>query len=88
MSQAKLKILPIALGIASMSSSAPFAADAPAAKSSAIPGIEEVIITAQKTQESQQSVPISVAAFSTKDLEKQVILKVQDPVVAPGEWYP
>src|SRR5437763_744107 len=65
-----------------MSSAISFAADIPvAAQPAAAPttsGIEEVIITAQKVAESQQSVPISVAAFSGRDIQNQIILKMQD----------
>ena len=36
-------------------------------------GIEEIIVTAQKTDENIQDVPIAVTAFSTESLELQQI---------------
>jgi len=41
-------------------------------------GIEEVIITARKTEESAQVVPVSVTALSAGDLQKTAVLDVQD----------
>ena len=68
----QFKMLPIALGIATLSlgSVAVYAADTS--------GIEEVIVTARKTEESVQVVPVSVTALSTASLEKQAVLSVQD----------
>lgn len=78
----RFKLLPIAFGIAAMSftSAGAFAADAAAnpAAASTSTGIEEVIVTARKVEESQQSIPITVAAFSAKDIENKVVLGMRD----------
>jgi iron complex outermembrane receptor protein len=68
----QFRIVPIALGIATMSlgSAAVCAADNS--------GIEEVVITARKTEESVQVVPVSVMALSASDLQKSAVLDVQD----------
>ena len=78
MSQVKFRVLPIAFGIACMSAGVSFAADAPKAAAAATAGIEEVIITARKTEESVQAVPVSVTALSSAALEKQAVLSVAD----------
>ena len=78
MSQVKFRVLPIAFGIACMSAGVSFAADAPKAAAAATAGIEEVIITARKTEESAQTVPVSVSALSSAALEKQAVLSVAD----------
>src|SRR5437870_1730608 len=79
--QRRFKMIPIALGIASMSvmsiSRAAEPAPAPAAPAQSFQ-IEEVVVTARKVEESQQSLPISVAAFSAKDIAQNVILTVSD----------
>jgi outer membrane receptor protein involved in Fe transport len=49
-----------------------------AADAVATSGIEEVTVTARKTSESAQVVPVSVKAFSASDLEKNVVLTVSD----------
>ena len=41
-------------------------------------GMEEVIITARKTEESAQVVPVSVVALSSEGLTKAAVLSVQD----------
>lgn len=41
-------------------------------------GIEEVIVTARKTEESVQAVPVSVNALSADSIQKQAILSVAD----------
>lgn len=81
MSQVKFRMLPIAFGIASMSlgTADAFAADIQSAAAHAsTSAIEEVIITARKTEESAQVVPVSVTALSTDMLQKQAVLDVQD----------
>jgi len=48
-------------------------------------GIEEVIVTARKTQEAAQDLPITIAAFSEEELENKVVLNIQDiQSVTPG----
>ena len=42
------------------------------------PQIEEVVVTARKTAESQQSVPVAITALSQAGLERQVVHNVQD----------
>lgn len=52
---------------------------APASNTSAASsGIEEVIITARKTEESVQVVPVAVKALGPADLQKQAVLSVGD----------
>jgi len=47
--------------------------------------IENIIITARRVEESQQSVPITVTALSAQDLEQGAVLSVQDlQSVTPG----
>jgi len=78
MSQVKFRVLPIAFGIACMSAGVSYAADAPKAAATATVGIEEVIVTARKTEESVQAVPVSVTALSAGALERQAVLSVAD----------
>jgi iron complex outermembrane receptor protein len=57
------------------------AAESPAAAATAQParsGIEEVIVTARKQEESAQVVPVSITAMSPADLQKEAVLSVQD----------
>jgi len=77
MSQAKFRMLPIALGIASFPLGSTVSFSAGVATTSTT-GIEEVIITARKTEESAQVVPVSVTALSTESLQRQAVLDVQD----------
>ncbi len=47
--------------------------------------LDEVVVTAQRRSERLQDVPISVAAFSTKDLESAGVVSTADlPVLTPG----
>lgn len=82
----KTKLLPLALAIngavLAMASVGVHAADAPASKP-AVSGIEEVIITARKTEESAQAVPVSVTALSAEALTKNAITNIRD-VHVPG----
>jgi iron complex outermembrane receptor protein len=48
------------------------------AQSSAPEGIEEIVVTAQKREESLQDTPVSIAAFSAKDLEAKGISGLTD----------
>lgn len=48
------------------------------AQSSAPDGIEEIVVTAQKREESLQDTPVSIAAFSAKDLEAKGISGLTD----------
>ena len=45
--------------------------------------LEEVVVTARKVEESSQSVPVSIVAFSGADLQKKAIASIQD-VHVPG----
>lgn len=56
---------------ASVAQVAPVAAEADA-------GLEEIIVTAQKREESLQKTPISIAAFTAADLEKASITEISD----------
>jgi len=50
--------------------------------------IGEVVVTAQRRQEREQDVPISIEAFSPKELDSAVIQTVQDlNVISPGLNY-
>src|SRR4051812_30836348 len=40
--------------------------------------IEEVIVTARKTEESEQSVPLSITALSADKLEQKAVINVVD----------
>lgn len=65
-----------------MSAEPASAQDAPAARSTVL---EEIVVTARKTRETEQSLPISISAFSQAELENKVIQNVQDlEAVAPG----
>ncbi len=58
-----------------------------AAQTSAAPGaeIEEVVVTAQRREESGQSVPIAIAAFSETALQRQSVRSAEDlAVLTPG----
>lgn len=49
---------------------------------------DEIIVTAQKREQSILDVPISMTAFSAEDLEKQRVQKVEDfLLVSPGVQY-
>lgn len=48
-------------------------------------GFEDIIVTARKVQETQQSLPITIAAFSQSELQRKVVLNVADlQKVTPG----
>lgn len=72
-------LLAEASGLASAQATPPAAPAAPAA---AIPeartGIEEVIVTARKREESAQSIPVAVSAISGKDLQAAGVVTVED----------
>jgi len=47
--------------------------------------LEEVVVTARKTEESAQAVPVSIAALSSKDLAQGAVITTQDLAVhVPG----
>lgn len=75
----RFSLLPIVVGIAAIGNTPVWAAGAAStASATGNAGIEEVVVTARKIEESQQSLPISVAAFSPKDIENKVVLSVRD----------
>lgn len=48
-------------------------------------GFEDIVVTARKVEETQQSLAITIAAFSQEDLQKKVVLNVADlQKVTPG----
>lgn len=48
-------------------------------------GVEDIVVTARKTAESQQSVPVAITALSQAGLQRQAVLSVQDLQTAvPG----
>lgn len=51
---------------------------APAPEGAQAGGIQEVLVTARRREESLQEVPLTVAAFTSEDLENQNIDNVQD----------
>lgn len=53
-------------------------AEAPAPQEETAPTIEEVVVTAQRREESQQKVPVAVTALSNEDVAKRGISNVQD----------
>ena len=79
----RMKMLPIAAAIASMSMFATQATAAtPAAGNQASAqdanGIEEVIVTARKREESIQSVPVAITAISTESLRQNAVQSLED----------
>ncbi len=66
----------VAMAVASDGASAQQAA--PAAQAAESGGIAEVLVTARRREESLQEVPLTVAAFTSEDLENQNIENVQD----------
>lgn len=44
----------------------------------ATPGVEEIVVTARRREESMQNVPIAVSALSAEQLEKRQILEIRD----------
>ena len=51
-------------------------------------GLEEIIVTARKTEEKLQDIPLTVVAFSAEALEKNNILRIGDlNVLTPGMNY-
>ncbi len=53
-------------------------AQAPAAANNTGSGIEEIVVTAQRTAQSLQDVPVAVSAFTAQALEKQQINNTSD----------
>ena len=52
-------------------------------------GLEEIIVTARKTEEKLQEIPLTVVAFSAEALEKNNVLRIVDlNVLTPGMNYP
>src|SRR5262245_35824619 len=84
-----LAIAAVHIATSAVASSAALAADAPAetpvrlAAAAAGSGLEEVIVTARKTEESAQVVPISMTALSGADLDKSAITDIHN-VRVPG----
>ena len=80
----KRTIRPMALAVSTaalaMASTGASAADNATATKSALAAsqIEEVIVTARKTEESAQVVPVSVTALSAETMAKLAVLSVQD----------
>ena len=74
-SKIRYALLPAACGLASLGAGAVQAQD-----TSSGPAItlEEVVVTARKVQESSQAIPITVAAFTAKDIENKVVLNARD----------
>jgi iron complex outermembrane receptor protein len=63
--------------------SAAFSQDSPEAESKF--GIEEVVVTARKVEESIQDIPLSVTAFSAAQIQKQAIANINDIIkFTPG----
>jgi outer membrane receptor protein involved in Fe transport len=56
----------------------PATAEGEAGSSSSGASLEEVVVTAQKREQSEQVVPVSVTALSGEALHQQVVLNVQD----------
>ena len=49
------------------------------------PGLEEIVVTAQKREENLQSVPLSIAAYTSEQLEKSIIQDIYDVgIQTPG----
>ncbi|WOK37093.1 TonB-dependent receptor [Sphingomonas sp. C3-2] len=70
--------LSLLAGIAAMAPTAPsFAQEGPAASSSE-PGISDIVVTAQRREERNQSVPIAITAFSQEKLTQNNITGAQD----------
>jgi len=61
-----------------LASTAPAALPASGTSAEARAGLEEIIVTAQKREESLQNTPISIAAFTASDLEKASITEISD----------
>src|SRR5579862_6815090 len=66
----------IALGLSDVVSAAEAAPDTP--NESAEGGLEEVVVTAQKREESLQKVPLSVAALNADELQSRGIANLSD----------
>ena len=62
------------------------ATTAPATQSQG-PGLEEIIVTAEKREQSQQVVPVSIEALSGDQLQQQVVLNVQDLRSTSPDWW-
>jgi iron complex outermembrane receptor protein len=70
------------VSLAAIAVALPGAALLVAAPARAEPALEEVIVTAQKRQESLQDTPISIAAFGPAELERRGIANVGDLAAA------
>ena len=42
------------------------------------PGLEEIVVTARRTQEKLQDIPVPVSVFTPRDLEERQIQKIDD----------
>lgn len=74
-----------ALGAISFASSAAQTAQQPASNESDRVALEEVIVTAQKREESAQAVPIAISTFTAATVEKMGIKTTADlPLLVPG----
>jgi iron complex outermembrane receptor protein len=61
------------------------AQQAPASSQAAVAGFAEIIVTARRTEEKLQDVPIAIAVISGEDLIEQGIAKTSDLIIAvPG----
>ena len=80
----RVSLMAIALSASAVSQTA-WAQDAGEASERSPGAIEDIVVTARKVAESQQSVPVSITAFSQEGLERQAVLSVQDLQTAvPG----
>jgi len=75
-SRMRCKLLSIAMGMVA-TTAASLQSEA-AENEGKAPVIEQIMITARKVEESQQSVPVSVTALSAKDLESNAVLSIDD----------
>lgn len=72
-------------GVAETTASAPRGANAGAKGPAASRMVEEIVVTAQKREESLQDIPLSVSAFSANKLEAMGVQTIEDlPNITPG----
>jgi iron complex outermembrane recepter protein len=74
----KNKISAVLLTATMLAGLAPMAAQAQSATAEATTSLEEVVVTAQRRQESVQDVPIAVSAFTAGELERRNISEALD----------
>src|SRR5262245_24874924 len=71
-----VSLLAVATAYGAISPSAAFAQAAPQAKSDA--GLDEVVVTARRREESMQSVPVAITALSGEALREQQVQTLED----------